>query len=98
MSSSVLARTSEDKDLGVLISDSFKMSHQYGQAVEKVSQMLGYIARGVTSRKGEIMIPLFRALVRLHLDYCFQYWRPHLQKYIDDDKKSYKIGLTNKTY
>lgn len=45
--------------------------------------MLGCIARGILSRKRKIVIPLYRALVRPHLEYCVLFWRPHLHKDID---------------
>jgi len=44
------------------------------------NQMLGMIKRTFTSRLKEIMIPLYISLVRPHLDYCVQAWRPHLIK------------------
>ena len=34
-------------------------------------------------RDKRLIIPLYKSLVRPHLEYCIQAWRPHMRKYID---------------
>lgn len=76
------------------------MGKGFGQAAVKANQILGCITRGDPSRKKEVLIPLCRALVRSHLQYCVQFWKPHLKK--DTDKTEQvqrcKNGLRDKTY
>jgi ribonuclease P/MRP protein subunit RPP40 len=78
-----LIKTTEEKDLGVIITDNFKVARQCASAAKKGFQMLGMIARTIVSREKAVIIPLYKSLVRPHLDFCVQAWRPHLQKDID---------------
>ena len=37
----------------------------------------------ITYREKNLIIPLYKSIVRPHLEYCIQAWRPHLKKDID---------------
>ncbi len=55
-------------------------SRQCGEAINKANKMLRYIVRSVEFKSREVMLKLYNALVRPHLEYCVQFWSPHCKK------------------
>ena len=83
MGDTVLGTTVKEKDLGVTISADMKVSEQCGIAASKGNQILGLIRRNITYKGKQLIIPLYKAIVIPHLEYCIQAWRPYRKKDID---------------
>jgi hypothetical protein len=80
MDGTMLTEHEEQRDLGIIIHSSLKPSQQCVAAAKKANKMLGMIKRNIECRSPFIVSRLYKQLIRPHLEYCIQAWRPWLQK------------------
>ena len=83
MGGTILTKTVKEKDLGVTMNANMKVSEQCRIAASKGNQVLGMIRRNITYKEKSLIIPLYKAIVRPHLEYCIQAWNPYLRKDVD---------------
>ena len=83
MGGTILSTTVKEKDLGVTMDANMKVSEQCRIAASNANQVLGMIRRNITYKDKSLIVPLYKAIVRPHLEYCIQAWSPYLRKDID---------------
>ena len=83
MGGTVRNTTLKEMKLGLTIGADMKVSEQCGFAAAKGNQILGLIRRNIVYKEKELITPLHKTIVRLHLEYCIQALRPHGKKDID---------------
>src|SRR5271157_3639301 len=78
-----LDEVDEERDLGVIMQKDLKCNQQCSRAVKTANRVLGMIKRTFTYLNKENMLLLYKSLVRPHLEYSVQAWRPYYRKDID---------------
>ena len=66
MGGTVLSKTVKEKDLGVTMNANMKVSEQCRIAASKGNQVLGMIQRNITYKDKNLIVPLYKAIVRPH--------------------------------
>ena len=75
--------TKEERDLGVIMQSGLQCRLQCTEAVNAANKVIGMIGRSFVCKDRQIILQLYKSLVRPHFEYCVHAWRPHLHKNID---------------
>ena len=99
-----LEETTCEKDLGISIDPLLEFEQHINNIVKKARSISGLIIRTITFKSKDIMIPLFKSLVRPILEYGNVVWYPNKRKYIDHIESVQRyytkciIGMRGKSY
>ena len=64
--------TEQQRDLGIIITKDLIWQQQTEKSCETGNRVLGFIASNFTYKNREMMLPLYKSLVRKHLEYAVQ--------------------------
>ena len=96
--------TNSEKDLGVFMDPLLSFDNHITNVIKKARRLTGLIVRSITYKSKDIMVPLFKTLVRPHLEYAQAVWSPYKRKYINQIESvqrhftKYIIGMYNLSY
>ena len=66
----VLPITNCEKDLGINVVSELKWNYHIEQNISKAKNVSGWVTRSVISREADVMINIYKSLVRPNLEYC----------------------------
>ena len=75
-----IEQVGSEKDLGVTFESTLKFDKHILNCVNKANRMLGLIKRSFSFMDKEMFLPLYKALIRPHLEYATVVWSPFLKK------------------
>ena len=76
-----MTKVSEMKDIGVTVDSELKFDKHINTKIETANKILGIIRRSFIYLDADILLPLYKALVRSHFDYAMIIWNPHMVKH-----------------
>ena len=87
ISNQQLPTTDQQRDLGIVTTKDLKWQKQTEKLCKTANRVLGFIAQNFRYKNKELILPLYKYLVRPHLEHAVQFWSPHLRCDIDEMEK-----------
>ena len=75
-----LDNSSCERDLGFLVDHKLTMNRPCDAAAKEANAILGCINRSIVSRSRKVIVAIYSALGRHHLEYCVQFWESQFKK------------------
>ena len=78
-----IASFSQERDLGILIQEDLEWDAYVAQVTNQANRIFGMIRRSHEDKSVKNIVQMYKYLVRPHLEYVLQTWRPHKEKHVD---------------
>ena len=83
----LLKKESEEKDLGIIIDNKLKFQNNINKQILKANRMLGWIKRSFKHLDSDMLLCLYKSLVRPQLEYCSTVWTVLFKKEASEIEK-----------
>ena len=71
-----LASVESECDLGVETTAAFDWNANIKNSIAKANKMIAWVARNLVCRSRDVMLLVYKSLIRPHIEYCVQIWSP----------------------
>ena len=78
-----LEETTEEKDLGVIVTPDWKAAAHVAKVAAKANSMVGRINRAFNYMDVDMFKAIYPSMIRSHMEYAAPAWSPHLKKDIN---------------
>ena len=65
-----------EKDLGITITKNLDFIHYINSCITKTNSLIAWVTRSFVSRDQEVMLHIYKSMIRPHMEYCVQLWSP----------------------
>lgn len=69
-----LPSVTTEKDLGVHMDPDLKWSEHVQKSINKANSVMGWMSRNIISRDKDVILNIYKSLIRPHLEYAVQLW------------------------
>ncbi len=84
LDSHVLENVDHEKDIGITLHERLSFELHTANKIKKATSMFALLRRIFEFLNADNFVPLYKALVRVHLDYASSVWAPYKKKLIKD--------------
>ena len=84
LDSYTLEKVDHEKDIGITLDENLKFEIHTANKIKKAHSMFALIRRIFEFLDADTFVPLYKTLVRVHLDYASSVWAPYRKKLITD--------------
>lgn len=78
-----LIQTNKEKDIGITVDHKLTFEDHLSEKVNKANSMFAMLRRTFEYMNKQTFIPLYKSLVRIHLDFASSVWSPYKMKDIE---------------
>ena len=95
MSNQQLPTKDQQQDLEIITTKDLKWRKETENSCKTANRVLRFITRNFRYKNKELILPVYKSLVRPHLEHAVQFWSTHLRRNVDKIEKSNKDDSWN---